>query len=169
MPLRRTACVLLALIFGWTVAAPMAPAAKATAPGWNGTWSLVRYAAQKTGTSLAARQPEPTFSDDYLFVTQCSATECVATVVNGPKPKNPTLPQPPQYSWDGSRWVHVYDWQWDCYMGEGVPKAWAPAHSVAYYTPQADGKSLRGVWRTDIDGGPCDGDVVMDVAAFPVV
>ncbi len=106
-------------------------------------------------------------SDDYLFVTECSATACVATVVNGPKPANPTLPLPPRYSWDGSRWVHVYDWQWDCYMGEGVPKVYTPAHSVAYYTPQADGKSLRGVWRTDIDGGPCDGDVVMDVAGVP--
>jgi hypothetical protein len=163
--LRRTAYALLILALG---SIGVAPIAHATLPGWNGTWSLVRYAAAKSGTSLAARQPEPTFSDDYLFLTQCSTTACVATVVNGPKPKNPTLPQPPQYTWDGSRWVHVYDWQWDCYLGEGVPKAWAPAHSVAYYTPQTDGKSLRGVWRTDIDGGPCDGDVVMDVAAFPV-
>lgn len=165
MPSCRMACVLVALILGGIGVA--SPVAHATSPGWNGTWSLVRYAAQKTGTSLAARQPEPTFSDDYLFVTQCSATACVATVVNGPKPKNLTLPQPPQYTWDGTRWVHVYDWQWDCYMGEGVPKVYAPAHSVAYYTPQPDGKSLRGVWRTDISGGPCDGDVVMDIAAFP--
>jgi hypothetical protein len=51
-------------------------------------------------------------------------------------------------------------------MGEGVPKAWNPARSVAYYTPQPDG-TLRGSWRTDIYGGPCAGSVVMDVAAFP--
>ena len=67
---------------------------------------------------------------------------------------------------NGSTWVHIYEWQWDCYMGEGNPKVWAPARSVAYYTPQRDG-TLRGSWRTDIYGGPCDGTVVMDVAAFP--
>ena len=164
MPLRRIAYVLLCFTLS---SMAVAPAADAVAPGWNGTWSLVRYAAAKTGTSLAARQPEPTFSDVYLFVTRCASTTCVATVVNGPKPKNPTLPQPPQYTWDGSRWVHVYDWQWDCYMGEGVAKVWAPARSWAFYTPQADG-TLRGDWTTRITGGPCDGTVEMAVAAFPV-
>jgi hypothetical protein len=72
----------------------------------------------------------------------------VSTVLDGPKPENPTLPLPPRY------------------LGEGVPKHWNPAHSVAYYTPQTDG-TLRGVWRTDIDGGPCNGSVIMNVAAFP--
>ena len=42
-----------------------------------------------------------------------------------------------------STWVHIYEWQWDCYMGEGVPKAWNPARSVAYYTPQPDGSVAR--------------------------
>lgn len=145
------------------------PAAVAGAelPAWNGTWSLVRYAAAKSGTSLAATQHEPDFRDDYTFVTSCSAVACVSTVVDGPKPANPTLPLPPRYTWDGTRWVHIYDWQWDCYMGEGVEKVWRPARSWAYYTPQADG-TLRGVWTTEIDGGPCAGTVVMDVAAFPV-
>ena len=144
-----------------------APPAGATGQIWNGTFSLLRYAASKTGTSMAARQPEPDFSDVYLFSTDCSTGTCVSTVLDGPKPDNPTLPLPPRYTWDGARWVHVYDWQWDCYLGEGVPKQWNPAHSVAYYTPQADG-TLRGVWRTDIDGGPCGGSVIMNVAAFPV-
>jgi hypothetical protein len=63
--------------------------------------------------------------------------------------------------------THIYEWQWDCYMGEGISKAWNPAKSVAYYTPQADG-TLRGSWRTDIYGGPCDGNVIMDIAAIPV-
>ena len=83
-----------------------------------------------------------------------------------PRPANPTLPLPPQYTWNGATWVHIYEWQWDCFMGDGVPKEWNPARSVAYYTPQPDG-TLRGSWRTDIYGGPCDGSVIMDVAAFP--
>jgi hypothetical protein len=129
--------VLGALSFG------PAGVARAALPAWNGKYSLVRYPALKTGTSLAARQPEPTFSDDYDFVTKYSVTACVATVIDGPKPANPTLPQPPEYTWDGGKWVHIYDWQWDCYMGEGVPKQWNPARSWAFYTPQPDG-SLRG-------------------------
>lgn len=141
------------------------PVAASASQVWNGKYSLLRYAGEKTGTSLAARQPEPDFSDEYTFVTECSR-ECVATVVDGPRPANPTLPLPPRYTWNGSTWVHTYEWQWDCYTGEGVPKAWNPASSVAYYTPQPDG-TLRGSWRTEIYGGPCDGSVIMDVAAFP--
>ena len=163
--MRRMSSALLAvtLVGGAESAMPVADAAGQV---WNGTYSLLRYAGEKTGTSLAARQPEPDFSDVYNFVTDCSSGTCVATVIDGPKPANPTLPLPPRYTWNGSTWVHIYEWQWDCYMGEGVPKAWNPARSVANYTPQADG-SLRGSWRTDIYGGPCAGTVVMDVAAFP--
>ncbi len=157
------AAVLVVALLGSVI---MAPHAHATGQIWNGKFSLVRYAASKTGTSMAARQYEPDFSDVYMFSTDCSTGTCVSTVIDGPKPANPTLPLPPRYTWDGARWVHVYDWQWDCYMGEGVPKQWNPAHSVAYYTPQADG-TLRGTWRTDIDGGPCDGSVIMNVAAVP--
>lgn len=140
--------------------------AHAATPAWNGKYSLVRYAASKSGTSTAASQPEPTFSADYVFVTACPSGKCVATATNGPTPKNPTLPQPSHYAWDGTRWVERFDFQWDCFMGDGVPKVWAPARSWAFYTPQADG-SLRGTWHTDINGGPCRGTVEMPVAAFP--
>ena len=164
--LRRSGSALLAV--GLALAGvSAAPVAAADPQVWTGKYSLMRYAGSKTGTSLAARQPEPDFSDVYTFVTDCSSGTCVATVVDGPKPANPTLPLPPRYTWNGSTWVHIYEWQWDCYLGEGVPKAWNPARSVAYYTPQADG-TLRGSWRTDIYGGPCAGSVIMDVAASPV-
>lgn len=139
--------------------------ANAAAPAWNGKYSLVRYAVDKTGTSVAAGQAEPTFSADYVFVTACSSATCVATATDGPVPKNPTLPQPSHYAWDGARWVEHFDFQWDCYRGEGVPTVWAPAKSWAFYTPQADG-SLRGTWHTDIASGPCGGSVEMPVAAF---
>src|SRR4051812_37980755 len=96
---------------------------QAAAPAWNGKYSLVRYAVDKSGTSVAAGQAEPTFSADYVFTTACSTTTtCVATASNGPTPKNPTLPQPSHYTWDGAKWVEHFDFQWDCYMGEGVSK-----------------------------------------------
>lgn len=134
-------------------------------PSWNGKYSLVRYAAGKSGSSVAATQSEPTFSADYDFTTACTSGKCVATATNGPAPKNPTLPQPSHYTWDGTKWVERFDFQWDCYMGEGVSKVWAPARSWAFYTPQPDG-SLRGIWHTDINRGPCQGSVEMPVAAF---
>jgi hypothetical protein len=149
-------------ILGTTVVA-----AHAAMPSWNGKYSLVRYAVNKTGTSAAAGQAEPTFSADYVFVTSCASGTCVATATDGPVPKNPTLPQPSHYTWDGTRWVEHFDFQWDCYMGEGIPKVWSPARSWAFYAPQPDG-SLRGAWHTDIAGGPCGGSVEMPVAAFAV-
>ena len=142
-----------------------AVAVNAAVPSWNGKYSLVRYAAEKSGTSVAAGQAEPAFSADYVFVTSCSAGKCIATATDGPTPKNPTLPTPSHYTWDGARWVEHFDFQWDCYMGEGVPKVWAPAKSWAFYTPAPDG-SLRGTWHTDIFRGPCRGSVEMPVAAF---
>lgn len=157
----------VAVLAAVTVSLTGTPAvvAYAMSPSWNGKYSLVRYAAGKSGTSVAATQAEPTFSADYVFSTACSSGTCVATATNGPKPKNPTLPQPSHYTWDGSKWVERFDFQWDCYRGEGVPKVWAPASSWAFYAPQPDG-SLRGVWHTDISGGPCGGTVEMPVAAF---
>ena len=62
------------------------PVAGAAGQIWNGKYLLLRYASGKTGTSLAARQPEPDFSDIYTFVTDCSRGTCVATVVDGPRP-----------------------------------------------------------------------------------
>jgi hypothetical protein len=141
------------------------PVAHAATPSWSGKYSLVRYAVDKKGTSVAAGQTEQTFSADYVFSTVCSAATCVATANNGPKPNNPTISVPSHYTWDGTRWVERFDFQWDCFMGEGVPKAWAPAKSWAFYAPQSDG-SLRGTWHTDIASGPCQGSVEMPVAAF---
>ena len=159
----RAAAVLSVIaiaVFG-TAASPV----HAATPSWDGKYSLVRYAVDKSGTSVAAGQAEPTFSADYVFATSCSA-KCVATATDGPTPKNPTLPQPSHYTWDGAKWVEVFEFQWDCYMGEGVPKVWAPAKSWAFYAPQPGG-SLHGTWHTDIYSGPCRGTVAMPVAAFP--
>ena len=163
----RKSLLVVALIASGTVVGAIPAGAAPTQPSWSGEYSVKRFAATKDGTSLAARQWEPDFADTYRFETSCTDDACVAIVTDGPTPANPTLPLPPQYTWDGTSWVHTYDWEWDCYQGEGVPKVWAPAHSVAYYTPQPDG-TLTGSWRTDIDSGPCEGSVIMDVAAYPV-
>jgi hypothetical protein len=165
VPARWRAGARLAAALALSLVAAPAFSARADMPSWNGKYSLVRYAVDKTGSSVAARQSEPTFSADYVFVTSCSSGTCIATATNGPTPKNPTLPRPSHYAWDGTRWVERFDFQWDCYMGEGIPKVWAPAKSWAFYAPQADG-SLRGTWHTDISSGPCQGSVQMPVAAF---
>lgn len=95
---------IVALAAGLLVA--VAPADAAATPSWDGVYSLKRFAASKTGTSLAARQAEPDFSDDYTFRTSCDGGTCVATVIDGPKPANSTLPQPPRYTWEAGSWVH---------------------------------------------------------------
>jgi hypothetical protein len=64
----------LVLLAGMFVGAGVCamPGAGAVGQVWNGKYSLLRYAGEKTGTSLAARQPEPDFSDVYTFVTDCT-------------------------------------------------------------------------------------------------
>ncbi|MGY4649204.1 Rv2253 family sensor-like surface protein [Mycobacterium sp. URHB0021] len=139
-------------------------AAEAAGPAWNGRYSVVTYASQKTGSSGAARQPESDFSAQFDFVTDCSSGRCIATA-NGPAPSNPTIPRPAQYGWDGSRWLSVYTWQWECYRGETLPREYAPARSQVFYAP-SDG-SLFGTWQTEILSGACRGTVVMPVVAYP--
>ena len=148
------------------VALSTAPCAQAAPKPWNGRYQFVTYASQKAGTSPAARQKENDFGAVFTLSTACAGTRCVATVVDGPAPGNPTIPQPIRYTWNGSEWTTTYDWLWDCALGTGGQKQWAPATSWAYYGPQPDG-SLRGTWHTDIADGPCRGNVVMPVAAFP--
>lgn len=141
--------------------------AAAAVPQWNGRYTVVTYASQKNGTSVAARQAESDFSAVFVFSTACSTTACVATVVDGPAPSNPTIPQPQRYIWDGAKWAVTYDWQWECFRGDGAPRVFSPATSWVYYAPQSDG-TLRGSWYTDIADGPCRGNVIMPIAAGPV-
>ena len=121
---------------------------------------------QQASTSPATRQSEADFGAVFTLSTACSVTTCVATVIDGPKPTNPTIPQPTRYTWNGSEWATTYDWLWDCFLGDGNQKQWSKATSWAFYAPQADG-TLRGTWHTDISDGPCRGSVVMPVAAAP--
>ncbi|WP_328359689.1 hypothetical protein OG976_06905 [Mycobacterium sp. NBC_00419] len=133
---------------------------------WSGRYQMVTYASQKAGTSPATHQKENDFGAVFTLSTACSGGACVATVVDGPAPGNPTIPQPTRYTWNGSEWTTTYDWAWDCFLGDGYQKQWSPATSWAFYAPQPDG-SLRGTWHTDISQGPCRGSVVMPVVAVP--
>ncbi|UXA16842.1 hypothetical protein [Mycobacterium sp. SMC-4] len=142
-----------------------AATAQAAPQGWNGRYTVVTYASEKMGTSVAARQPEPDFSAQYRFTTSC-ATICTATASDGPAPTNPTIPQPTRYAWDGKQWVFNYNWQWECFRGDDVPREYAPARSLVFYAPAPDG-SLFGTWRTEILDGLCKGTVIMPVAAYP--
>jgi hypothetical protein len=132
---------------------------------WSGRYTVVTFASDKLGTSIAARQPEPDFSGQYMFSTSCSST-CVATAADGPAPSNPTVPQPSRYTWDGKQWVFNYNWQWECFRGDDVPREYAAARSLVFYAPTPDG-SMFGSWRTEILEGICKGTVIMPVAAYP--
>ena len=70
----------------------------------------------KDGTSVAASQAEVQYTDTYTFRSSCASGKCVATIISGPPPRNPTVPQPVQFTWDGSSWTQVSDFQWDCMM-----------------------------------------------------
>lgn len=116
----RKSLLVVALVATWFVAGAM-PAGAADA-NWSGDYSLKRFAATKTGTSLAASQWEPDFSDTYTFETDCSSGVCIATVVGGPAPANPTLPQPARYTWDGTSWVHPMTGSGIATRGKACPR-----------------------------------------------
>ncbi len=149
-----------------TVLAGGPPVANAAPKAWDGPYQMTTFASQKAGTSAASRQREGDFGGRFTLATQCSVRSCVATVVDGPKPGNPTIPWPARYTWNGSAWTTSYDWMWDCLLDTSGQKSWARASSWAYYEPQPNG-SLKGAWHTDIAEGPCRGSVVMPVAATP--
>ena len=139
--------------------------AQAAPPDWSGRYTVVTFASDKIGTSIAARQPEPDFSGQYTFTTSCAGT-CVATASDGPAPSNPTIPQPTRYTWNGKQWVFNYNWMWECFRGDDVPREYAAARSLVFYAPTSDG-SMYGTWRTEILEGVCKGTIVMPVAAYP--
>ena len=166
MSVRRLRTALYGALLVACLFATVDTAAQAAGQQWNGRYTVVTYASQKVGTSVAARQSEPDFSAAFVFSTACSVTTCVATVVDGPAPSNPTIPQPQRYGWNGDKWAMTYDWQWECFRGDGVARVFSPATSWVLYAPQSDG-TLRGTWHTDIADGPCRGNVIMPIAAIP--
>jgi hypothetical protein len=159
---------LVALSAGPMVGAAMvAPSAVADDTAtWDGTYAVTFYVNQNTGTSIAATRPEGEYTDNYTFTSSCEGGPCVATIIAGPAPRNPTVPQPVQFTWDGSSWASTTDFQWDCLRDDGSIE-WNPASSEVSYTPNADG-SLSGRWHNDIASGLCQGTVDITMRADPL-
>jgi hypothetical protein len=144
----------------------LAPAAFAgEASSWDGHYLLTFSANQKTGTSLAARQPEYAQRASYSFSSSCSTGVCVATVSDPPAPKNPYMQRSVQYAWNGSQWVQQMSRQWDCRLLGGLVEHDA-ARSITALTPAPDG-TLTGLLHVDILSGACKGSVEMPVTATP--
>ena len=120
--------------------------ASADTPSWNGEYAITFMVGPKDGTSMAAGDPEGQHTETYGFRSSCTSGKCIATIVSGPPPSNPTVPQPVQFTWDGSSWTQVSEFQWDCMMHDTTIQ-WVPARSNVRYTPQANG-TLAGVMHT---------------------
>ena len=137
--------------------------AGADAASWNGEYAITFMVGPKSGTSIAATQPETQRTETYGFRSSCTSGECTATIISGPAPSNPTVPQPVRFTWDGSSWTQVSDFQWDCMMPDETIQ-WSPARADVRYTPQPDG-TLSGTMHTEISSGPCQGTVEMNMTA----
>jgi len=137
--------------------------ASADPPSWNGQYAITFIVGPKDGTSVAASQPEVQYTDTYTFRSSCASGKCIATIVGGPPPRNPTIPQPVQFTWDGSSWTQASDFQWDCMMPD-TSIQWSPARGQTRYTPQPNG-SLSGTMHTDILSGPCQGTLDINMTA----
>ena len=159
---RRTTLVALAAVSLNT--AP--PASAGEVANWNGEYILALSANAKSGTSIAATQPEFAHRTNVSISSSCSAGVCVATVNNPPPPKNDSMPRSIEFTWNGSQWVREMTWKWDCLLPDGTIE-YDPAKSITVYTPGQYG-ILTGVFHTDISSGACKGNVDMPVSAKPV-
>ena len=146
-----------------TIALSLPPTAFADTPSWNGEYAITFIVGPKDGTSVAASQPESQHTETYGFRSSCTSGKCIATIISGPPPRNPTIPQPVQFTWDGSSWTQASEFQWDCMMPDTTIE-WDPARAQVRYTPQPDG-TLSGTMHTDILSGTCHGTLEMNMTA----
>jgi hypothetical protein len=160
---RRTASLAGLCAGSLAIAASLPRSAFADSLSWNGAYAVTFVVGPKAGTSVAAGQPEGQYTDIYTFQSKCADGKCTATIIGGPAPKNPTVPQPIQFTWDGSSWTQVSDFQWDCMMPDTTIE-WNPARADVRYTPQPDG-TLSGAMHTEILSGACQGSVELNMTA----
>ncbi|WP_445170389.1 hypothetical protein ACTXG7_14330 [Mycolicibacterium sp. Dal123E01] len=141
-----------------------APVASADEVFWGGWYKITFHTDEKSGTSIAATQQETPYTASYKIATDCSSGICTASVVDGPTPKD-NATQSTSFVWSDSQWSRSNSWRWDCTLPDGTI-TYDPAHSVTTYKPQPDG-SLAGTFATTIEGGACQGTVVIPVTAAP--
>ena len=156
----RVLRALFAMSAAGLLAAPMAHADET--PFWGGWYKITFHTDQKSGTSIAATQQETPYTAWYKITTTCSGGKCVASVIDGPTPKDNVV-QSVTFDWTGSTWSRANSWNWDCLRPDGTTTL-DPANSVTTYTPQSDG-TLAGAFTTTIDGGACQGTVSIPVTA----
>ena len=156
----RSPPLIVAAAIGVLAAAPTASADPA--PNWNGWYTITFHTDQKSGTSSAAKQSEQPYTAWYKIATDCSSGTCVASVIDGPTPKD-NVPQSTKFDWTGSQWSRTNNWRWDCALGDGTI-TFDPASSVTTYSPQPDG-SLTGTFATNIGAGACQGTVYIPLTA----
>ena len=162
MPIRYTVKAAAVLV----IAAAAAPPAHADpAPQWNGWYRVTFHVDQKSGSSMAAGQPEEPYTVSYRFGTDCSSGTCQAAVLNGPGAKD-NVEQSVKFDWTGTQWSHTNGWRWDCLLPDGTI-TFDPARSVTTYSPQPDG-TLTGTFATNIGSGACQGTVYIPMTAVPV-
>lgn len=152
----------VALLLSSTLLA--APVAHADEAFWGGWYKITFHTDQKSGTSVAATQQETPYSASYNITTNCSSDICTASVLDGPTPKD-NATQSTSFVWSDSQWSRSNSWRWDCTLPDGTI-TYDPAHSVTTYKPQSDG-TLAGTFQTTIDGGACQGTVIIPVTAVP--
>lgn len=134
------------------------------APNWNGWYRITFHTDQKSGTSMAARQPEEAYTVSYRFATDCSSGACQAAALNGPGSKD-NVERSVTFDWTGTQWSHSNTWRWDCLLPDGTI-TFEPARSVTTYSPQPDG-TLTGTFATNIGSGACQGTVYIPMTAVP--
>jgi hypothetical protein len=152
---------LVILLIGAMAAAPVAHADEAF---WGGWYKITFHTDQKSGTSVAAAQQETPYAASYKITTDCSSGTCIASVLDGPAPKD-NVAQSTTFAWTGSLWSRSNSWRWDCTLPDGTI-TYDPANSVTTYKPQPDG-TLAGTFQTTIDSGACQGTVIIQVTAVP--
>ncbi|MCV7195895.1 hypothetical protein [Mycobacterium angelicum] len=132
---------------------------------WNGDYILTLSANAKTGTSIAASQPEPAKQISVSMSSTCATGVCIATVNNPAPPKNDSMPKSIEFVWNGAQWVRQMEWKWDCLLPDGTVE-YDPAKSTSVYTPGQNG-TFTGLFHTDIFSGACQGSVEMPLSAKP--
>jgi hypothetical protein len=157
----RGALAGLAVVVATALTVAPAAAADDTAQ-WDGMYKVTFHTDQKTGTSIAATQQETPYTAAYTFKTDCSSGKCIASVVDGPTPKD-NVAQSVTFDWTGAQWTRSQSWNWDCQHPDGTI-TYDPAYSLTNYVPQPDG-SLAGTFQTTISTGDCQGTVSIPVSA----
>src|SRR5271166_2372327 len=67
------------------------PTALADQLSWNGQYAITFMVGPKSGTSMAVGDPEGQHTDTYGFRSSCTSGKCIATIISGPPPSNPTV------------------------------------------------------------------------------